>query len=153
LHCYSANENINALPWIKAGKDPNRRKIMPIAHKFLGAAVSILSLTCAAAHADSTANADTTLLMGPHAQVVRFHDLNLEQPRDLARLFNRVSAAADGVCGPRSFAGLYNKTADYESCYSDAVARAVAHIDRPSVTQYFQQRTASVATRRILAQQ
>ena len=75
-------------------------------------------------------------------QVVGYKDLNLDQPRDMARLFNRISSAADRVCGPRSFGGFPNKTADYESCFSDAIARAVAHIDRPSVTAYFQQRSA-----------
>jgi UrcA family protein len=126
---------------------------MPIAHKLLGAAVSILSLTCAAAYADTTPYAETMLVIGSHSQVVRFNDLNLDQLRDLARLFNRVSSAADGVCGPRSFAGHYNKTADYEICYSDAIARAVSHIDRPSVTAYFQQRNSGWASRKLIAQQ
>ena len=110
---------------------------MAIAHNLLGAAVSALSLACAAA------NADTPPLLGSTStlQLVRFNDLNLDQPRDVARLFNRVSSAADKVCGTRSFAGHYNKIADYEICYKDAVASAVAHIDRPSVTAYFQQRS------------
>jgi hypothetical protein len=57
------------------------------------------------------------------------------------------------VCGPRSFAGLYNKTADYENCYSDTIARTIALIDRPSVTIYFQQRSSDWASRRLTAQQ
>jgi len=120
---------------------------MAIAHKLLGAAVSVLSLACSAAYADSAA------LIGPHSQVVHFSDLNLDQPRDVARLFNRISLAADRVCGPRSLAGRYNKSADYESCYSDTVARVVAHIDRPSVTAYFQQRSSDRASRKLIAQQ
>jgi UrcA family protein len=120
---------------------------MAIAHKLLGAAVSVLSLACTAAYAD------TTLRIGSPSQVVRFNDLNLEQPRDLARLFNRINSAADRVCGTRSFARYYNKTADYEICYSDAIARAVAHIDRPSVASYFQQRSSDRASRKLIAQQ
>jgi UrcA family protein len=120
---------------------------MAIAHQLFGAAVLVLSLACAAAYAD------TTPQIGPHSQVVRVADLNLDQPRDVARLFNRVTSAADRVCGPRSFAGLYNKTADYESCYSDTIARVVAHIDRPSVTAYFQQRSSGWASRKLIAQQ
>ena len=125
---------------------------MAIAHKLLGAALSVLSLSCAAAYADSTPSAETTLSFGSHSEVVRFNDLNLDQPRDVARLFNRVSSAADKVCGTRSFAGHYNKTADYESCYSDTIAHTVARIDRPSVTAYFQQRSSDWAPRK-LAQQ
>jgi UrcA family protein len=121
---------------------------MAIAHKLLGAAVSVLSLACATAYADSAPYADTPSLIG-HSEVVRFNDLNLDQPRGLARLFNRVSSAADRVCGPRSFAGHYNKTADYESCYSDTIAHTVARIDRPSVTAYFQQRSSDWAPRKL----
>jgi len=120
---------------------------MAIAHKLLGAAVSVLSLACAAAYADTTSE------LLSRSESVRFNDLNLNQPRDLARLFDRVSSAADRLCGPRSFAGHYNKTADYESCYSDTVAHAVARIDRPSVTAYFQQRSSDGATRKRIAQQ
>jgi UrcA family protein len=120
---------------------------MAIAHKLLGAAASVLSLTCAAAYAD------TAPLIGPRSQVVRFSDLNLGQPRDVARLFNRITLAADRVCGSRSFAGFYNKSADYESCYSDTIARVVAQIDRPSVTAYFQQRSSDRASRKLIAQQ
>jgi UrcA family protein len=125
---------------------------MAIAHNLVGAAVSVLLLASASAYADSTPYADTTPPLRLHSEVVRFDDLNLDQPRDLARLFNRVSSAADRVCGPRSFAGHYNKTADYESCYGDTIAHTVARIDRPSVTAYFQQRS-SAWTPRKLAQQ
>jgi UrcA family protein len=122
---------------------------MAIAHKLVGAAVSVLSLACGAAHADSTPSADTTSLLWSHSEVVRFADLNLDQPRDLARLFNRVVSAADKVCGPRSFAGHYNKVADYKSCYSDTIAHTVSNIDRPSVTAYFQRRSAAWAPRKL----
>ena len=62
---------------------------------------------------------------GSHFELVRFNDLNLDQPRDVARL-DRVSSAADKVCGTRSFAAHYNKMAEYEICYKDTVASAVA---------------------------
>jgi UrcA family protein len=104
---------------------------MTRARNFLGAAVSILSFAGTAAYAD------TIPLSPSHLQIVAFKDLNLDQPRDVARLFNRIQTAADRVCGPRSFGGLPYKTADYQSCFNDAVARAVAHIDRPLVTAYF----------------
>jgi UrcA family protein len=120
---------------------------MAIANNLLGAAVSVLSVVCAAAYAD------TPPPIGSPLKLVRFSDLNLDQPRDVARLFNRVSSAADKVCGTRSFAGHYNKIADYEICYKDTVASAVAHIDRPSVTVYFQQRSPEWAFRKLIAQQ
>ncbi len=124
---------------------------MAIAHKLLGATMSVLSLACVAAYADSKPYAETALLIGSRSELVRFNDLNLDQPRDVARLHTRITLAADRVCGPRSFAGYYNKTADYEICYGDAIARAVAHIDRPSVTAYFQQRSSDWALRKLTA--
>src|SRR5277367_4436591 len=120
---------------------------MAIAHNLLGAAVSALSLACAAAYAD------TPPLIGSPSQQVRVDDLNLDQPRDVARLFNRVSSAADKVCGTRSFAVHYNKIAEYEICYKDTVASAVAHIDLPSVTSYFHQRSSDWASLKLIAQQ
>lgn len=121
---------------------------MAIAQKFLGAAVSVLSLASAAAYADSAPNVGTTVAGGSPASVVRFSDLNLNQPRDVARLVNRISAAANNVCGPRSFGGFF-PTADYKACYSDAVARAVARIDRPLVSAYFQQNGADSVSRKL----
>ena len=120
---------------------------MAIAHKLLGAAVSVLSFACA------PAQADTPPLIGSHLELVRYNDLNLDQPRDVARLYDRVKSAADKVCGTRSFASHYKKIADYEICYKETVASAVAHIDRPSVTTYFEQRSSDWTSRKLIAQQ
>jgi UrcA family protein len=120
---------------------------MAIARNLLGAAVSVLSLACAAAYADAPPP------IGSHLELVRYNDLNLEQPRDVARLYDRVSSAADKVCGTRSFASHYKKIADYEICYKETVASAVSHINRPSVTSYFQQRSADWTSRKLVAQQ
>jgi UrcA family protein len=121
---------------------------MAIAHNLLGAAVSVLSLACGAAYADTSPPP-----IGSHLELVRYNDLNLDQPRDVARLFDRVSSAADKVCGTRSFASHYKKIADFEICYKETVASAVAHINRPSVTIYFQQRSSEWTSRKLVAQQ
>jgi UrcA family protein len=120
---------------------------MAIAHNLLRAAVSVLSLACAAAYADAPP------VIGSQLELVRFNDLNLDQPRDVARLFKRVNSAADKVCGTRSFAAHYNKLADYEFCYKDTVASVIAHIDRPSVAAYFQQISPDLSLRKLIAQQ
>ena len=121
---------------------------MDVTRKLIAVAVSALSLATAAAHADSAPNSAPPLLTDSHELVVRFSDLNLDQPRDVARLYIRVSSAAENVCGPRSMGG-YFPTAGYVACYSDAVNRAVARIDRPSVSAYFRQRGAAVASRKL----
>ncbi len=110
---------------------------------FLGTAVSVLVLGCAAAFADPAAN----------SLKVRFGDLNLQQPRDVARLYNRIRVAADEMCGPRSVGGFYVASNDYQHCYADTIAQTVARLDRPAVTAYYRERSAEAAGREELADQ
>ena len=107
---------------------------MAVAAKLLrGAALSAISLVCAVAFADPPP-------VESHSSIVRYSGFNLDNPRDVARLYYRITAAADRVCGPRSLTGSYYKTADYDACYADAVAQAVADVDQPSLTAYYRQR-------------
>jgi UrcA family protein len=101
----------------------------------IGTAVSFMSLAGATAYADPSP-------VETHSLVVHLADLNLDRMQDVAKLYKRISVAADRACGPSTLTGSYYKTADYESCYTDAVAKAVAHIDQPSVTDYYRQRLA-----------
>jgi UrcA family protein len=104
--------------------------------KFLrGSAVAVIAFAGTAAYADSP-----PAVGFQNSSVVRFEDLNLNRPRDVARLYNRIALVADKVCGPRSLSGSYSKSADYASCYADTLAQAVAHVDQPALTAYFRQR-------------
>jgi len=97
-----------------------------------GVSISILSVACAAAYA------------GPqfqHSSLVRYSDLNLQRPSDVARLYERIAIAADQLCGPRSLTGSYSQSATYTSCYNDAVAQAIERVNRAPLTQYYEQRT------------
>ena len=108
----------------------------------IGTAVSFTSLAGATAYAD-TSPAET------HSLVVHFADLNLDRTQDVATLYKRISVAADRACGPSTLTGSFYKTADYESCYTDAVAQAVARIDQPSVTGYYRQRLAEPTSQKV----
>lgn len=121
---------------------------MAIIGKLLtGAAVSVISLACAGAYANSPP-------VESHSSTVHFQDLNLNRQHDVAKLYNRITVAADRVCGPRSLTGSHYKTADYQSCYADAVAQAVAHVDRAAVTSYYRQRWADpISPKASIAQQ
>jgi len=98
-------------------------------------AISVSSLAGAAAYADSP-----SIVEFQHSSTVRYGDLNLRQPRDVAKLYNRITLVADKVCGPRSLTGAYLKSAIYASCYADTVAQAVARVDQPSLTALYRQR-------------
>jgi UrcA family protein len=115
----------------------------------IGAAVSAFAFTCAAAYADSP----QPVGLEQHSSMVRTADLDLNRPKDVARLYNRIALAADQLCGPRAVGGMNYTSADYARCYADAVSRAVAHIDRPSVTAYFQQHSSDSASHKLTALQ
>jgi UrcA family protein len=114
-----------------------------------GTAVSVIALACAAAYADSPSTVGFQ-----RSSLVHYSDLNLNQPRDVVRLYTRITVAADKLCGPRSLTGSYYKSADYASCYTDTVAAAVARVDQPSLSAYFRQRSAQPVSRMVtIAQQ
>jgi UrcA family protein len=97
-----------------------------------GAAVVALCTVCPVLHADEGAPS-------PSAKV-SFQDLDLQRTRDVARLYERLSAAADSVCGPRAFDIFYQTLPQYQACVDDAVQKAIAHINRPALTAYLRQR-------------
>lgn len=105
---------------------------MSITTKLLGAvALSVLSLACVSTRAE---------VQFGHSSLVRFSDLNLQRPSDVAKLYERIAAAADRICGPQSLTGSYSKSAIYASCYQDAVAQAVAEVNQAPLTAYYEQR-------------
>jgi UrcA family protein len=110
---------------------------MTITGKLLkGAAVSVIALACGATYADPPSPVGFQ-----HSSLVRYSDLNLSRPQDVAKLYSRITLAADRLCGPRSLTGSHYKAADYASCYSDTIAQAVARVDQPSLSAYFRQRS------------
>jgi UrcA family protein len=70
---------------------------------------------------------------------VRYADLNLDLPSDVAKLYHRISVAADGACGPRELTGSHLVLPSYQRCFTNAVAEAVARVDRPALSAYHQQ--------------
>lgn len=68
---------------------------------------------------------------------VQFGDLNLDRSRDVAALYQRLSLAAERVCGSRAFTGLYYTLPEYRSCVADAVRDAVISAHRARLTAYY----------------
>lgn len=97
-------------------------------------AVSALGIACAAAYADSPPSVGFQ-----RSSLVQYSDLNLNQQQDVARLYARITTAADRLCGPRSLTGIHYKWAEYASCFNDTVAQAVIKVDHPSLSVYFRQ--------------
>jgi len=107
---------------------------MSITTKLLaGAAASVLGLACASASAGTAVEFN-------HSSIVRYADLDLSRPSDVARLYERIAVAADQLCGPRLLSGAYSKSATYTSCYADAIGQAVASVNHAALTAYYLQR-------------
>ena len=83
--------------------------------------------------ATQSAFADTTDI--PTA-TVKFADLDVSHPAGAALLYSRIQNAAKGVCSP--FEGLSAQaSARMHACIDHAVARAVASVDKPVLTQLY----------------
>jgi UrcA family protein len=67
--------------------------------------------------------------------VVRFPDLDLSKADGAAVLYHRLGHAARIVCTPLESSERLN-SAPYRECLAQAVAQAVASINRPMLSQY-----------------
>ncbi|HEY2590065.1 MAG TPA: UrcA family protein [Steroidobacteraceae bacterium] len=74
-----------------------------------------------------------------HSTAVHFSSSSFERPRDVAKLYSRIAYAADQVCGPRALTGFHYTSPGYSSCYAHAVAQAIARVDEPQLTAYYQE--------------
>jgi UrcA family protein len=105
-------------------------------------AASTLCMACAVVHAE---NALLQERPSP-STTVSFRDLDLQRSDDVARLYRRLRAAADTVCGPRAFNIFYRTLPAYRACVDDAVQKAVARINQPALSGYSQQHLTQSAT-------
>jgi len=102
----------------------------------IAASAFALSLASPALHAHNTIMDRTELSTNVH-----FEDLNLDQPSDVATLYRRISSAAARVCGSRATTWIYYTLTEYQSCVTDTMQQAVARVNRPQLTSYYQRLT------------
>lgn len=69
-----------------------------------------------------------------HSTAVYFSDVNFNRPGDVAALYERITYAADQVCGPRAMTGSYYTSPGYLRCHAKAVEQAVARVNRAELT-------------------
>ena len=97
--------------------------------KMVITATAILFSFSLAGAASIQANADT----GDVPSVtVKFADLDISRPEGAERLYGRIKTAAISVCSSFERGNLASQ-ANFKACVSDAVARAVAKVDSPSL--------------------
>jgi|HubBroStandDraft_3_1064219.scaffolds.fasta_scaffold325263_2 UrcA family protein len=81
-----------------------------------------------------------------HSFAVHYSDLSLDRPADVARLYQRISRAADNACGPRELTGAHIELTAYRSCFDAAVGKAVAAVASPALSAYYREQLAASHT-------
>lgn len=105
-------------------------RIMGVAVLALGATVVQASLVNSATAADA-----------PGEQAVRISDFNLSKSADVTRLYQRIHAAAEAVCGTQATTGSHLPSVAQRRCVDGAVDGAVRQLHNDSLTAYHQQET------------
>jgi len=67
---------------------------------------------------------------------VSFAGLNLTRQADVQLLYRRIAAAASKVCDPTAGPMALEARFRVKRCAAEAIARAVADVDSPALTQY-----------------
>jgi UrcA family protein len=78
----------------------------------------------------------------PAGQVkVRLGDFDLNKSADVARLYNRIHAAAEAACGADSLTGTRLLSNGQRTCIEETVGTAVAQVHNAQLSAYHQQGT------------
>jgi UrcA family protein len=75
------------------------------------------------------------------AQTVSYADLDLSKPAGAQTLYKRIKAAARSVCGPVDQYTFQMPSRVFRACFEQAIADAVAQVDRPSLTALHREET------------
>ncbi|HEY0801584.1 MAG TPA: UrcA family protein [Steroidobacteraceae bacterium] len=76
----------------------------------------------------------------PPKKVVQYGDLNLANSQGVERLYRRIAAAAQQVCGNGETRSL-NEKAYVWICTEQSIRRAVAAVDHPALTALYAKKT------------
>ena len=76
---------------------------------------------------------------------VRFGDLNLSNSAGAEQLYVRIRIAALDLCRPRDTEALGNKVI-WDHCRDDAIARAVARVNSPTLNAVYAQKSGKAVT-------
>ena len=112
-------------------------------------ATALVASILSVATLDARAAAPTD---GAYSVTVQFADLDLDREAGIAKLYLRIKGAARHVCYQQ--AEEQPEGQSYPACVKHAVATAVAHINRPQLSDYVAQlggKPAKTAPTRIAA--
>jgi UrcA family protein len=95
----------------------------------LTAATALIACAlCTSAWADS--------ILEQRSVAVHYDDLNTNSTQGAEVLYRRIKAAAEGVCSDLGSTRALALLSRYSTCVHGAIGAAVAHVNRPAVTEY-----------------
>jgi UrcA family protein len=107
--------------------------------------LAAVSLLAASLQAIGLAAAATDSATAARSIAVDYHDLSLDRPADVARLYQRIRAAADQVCGPREVTGSRLPARAYQPCVDAAVGHSVTAVASPALRAYYESHSSAAA--------
>jgi UrcA family protein len=120
----------------------NHTKTRAIRAITISAAI-VLGFSAAAA---SAGNSNSQFVSdGVNSYIVRFPDLDLSKIDGATVLYRRLRQAAAIVCSPLESERL-GMAAQYQACVGQAIAGAVASVNRPMLSQYHESQTKGAKT-------
>jgi UrcA family protein len=96
------------------------------------AAITLLALAALQGTAHAVAPPDDTRV------TVSFAELNVNSSAGAEKLYHRIASAAEKVCGPTVANAAIGALFARKRCISESIARAVAQVDAPALTRYFE---------------
>jgi UrcA family protein len=103
------------------------------------AITAVITLGFGAINASVAGPSDQFVSDGVNKYIVRFPDLDLSKIAGAKTLYSRISLAARIVCRPLE-GGDLQRAEQHQACVDQAVAGAVANVNRPLLSQYHQLR-------------
>jgi UrcA family protein len=102
--------------------------------------IAILAISTLAAIASMPVHAEPAVTV--KSEVVRYGDLRLISAVGAAVLYARLRAAAERVCGGPLEGRPVGQATRIRNCIDDTLAKAVADVNQPVMTQYYESRLA-----------
>jgi UrcA family protein len=125
---------------LSAGKNREKTMTTMIRRTLSGGLCAFgIAALCVAGLPGAHANEKNKLIEGNSA-VVKFGDLNLQNPAGAETLYRRIQHAAEKVCGDTRDIHVLNDIARRE-CVERAVAKAVNDVNKPFLTALYERKT------------
>jgi len=115
-----------------------------------GIALTALAAACLGLMLSPARAANPDPAYAPVSQLVRYSDLNLSSHQGVARLYQRIEAAARYVCGSDSGSRSLTDWSQARACAETSASRAVATIDNAALTAFYTKETGRLIDRRAL---